>query len=131
MRIDVYIYPVAGFSGIAPGEAVPPARALARETAQFKEILDSGMTRGWWDSYKIAYEEDESLALPEQTVPGYLVMLVTRHGKVEDASAFYIFDVRNEFVKIRITMPYTEFRGGRPMTEFEEGLITALARQHP
>ncbi len=130
MKIDVYIYPVTNFSGVAPGAMVEPERALAREVMAFKEILDSGVVRGWWEKYQIAYEEDASLDLPAGPVPGFLVMTVLQIDTTAVASAFYIFDIDNQFVKIRINTPFENFGRGQAMTDFQEALIAQLANEH-
>lgn len=129
MRVDVYIYPVTGFTGVREGEVVESARALRREVRGFKEVLDTGKVRGWWDHYQVAYEEDASYDVPQGHLPGYLVMTVLTRGDSTDADAYYIFDVHNEFVKVRISMPYDQFAGGRAMTSFTDSLMHDIANE--
>lgn len=128
LRVDVYLYPVPAFAGARRGTVLPAKAALDRVTLRFWETIDNLALSHWWTDYQVAYEEDVTVPVPHGSVRGHLAMLSVQQPNVAEMFAFYIFDVHNRYVEIRMTVRSRRFEKGVPMKTFARELITTMAR---
>lgn len=108
LRLDVYVYAID--AATEADSAARVAHALRREVAAFKEVLPVGQQRGWYDAYRIAYEQSSDFTVGRATVPGFTIAYAFRQRGAMYVSFYYVHAVGAYFLKTRATVPEAEYR---------------------
>lgn len=123
-KLDVFVY------------ALPPDdksrsgihKALMKEVESFKQSLPIGVSRGWYDEYRVAVDKEDPVQVGQQVVPGHAVAMVFVEGGSEYVSLFCIHALRGMFIKIRLTVPAGQWDLNPALdfpTRFVEYLVSA------
>ena len=130
MTADVFVFPIATLVGAARAPTATAKEILAVATQTQHAAFDTLVAHGDWDRYVVAYEEDASRVVDSATVvPGTLTVVTVSNGGDSLVSLAYCYVLRGHLVKVRITVPVSEFDGAQPMTDFVTAMVPALIRQ--
>ncbi len=123
-RVTLFVYPVRAESRLGND----PRDWVAAEAKRFKALFPAGVQRGWWQSYVMAFDHADSVAVAGQQIPGYLVAGATRRGDVINVELEYVFGICDRFVKMRATLASATWQES-PFPTFAKDLAAYL-RQH-
>lgn len=106
--------------------ALSSTEALAHQVAIFKQSLTVEQARGTVERFEIPVEgADTSVMLASgDGVPGYRLVIVLRRGGQAYVSYFSVFVVGNGYIKIRCSVPVTDWERRNVA-----GLATAIVRR--
>jgi hypothetical protein len=100
-RLDVFMYA----SPVRTGTSQQQRDAILGEVQAFKRSLPIGVSRGWYDRYKVAFDTERPFTFNGLAIPGFLVATVLARGDQAYVSILSIHDLMGTIVKFRITMP--------------------------
>jgi hypothetical protein len=100
--LDVYVWPLPIPRTL---DATRRDSLLKLEVAKFKQAVPVGVQRGWYDEYRIAFDDRHPITVDGDSLPGYVVALVFVRRREPFTSIFYIYAVQGMYVKIRLTVP--------------------------
>jgi len=79
--------------------------ALMDEVESFKQSLPVGLSRGWYDVYRFAFESEKSIRAGDVVVPGHAVAIAFARGESTFVSLVYVHAFRGMLIKTRLTIP--------------------------
>jgi len=121
-KLDVFIYQLP----VADTSQSLVSHALRDEVESFKRSLPVGLSRGWYDDYRLAFETEEPVSTSAGSVQSFAVATVLTRGGAGYVSLFYIYALRGMFIKIRLTVPYADW-GANPALNFPTQFIEQVA----
>jgi hypothetical protein len=98
--IDVYVYPAGADSGCA---RACDSVAMEREVADFAPMIPELVSRGYYDSLRVAADDRVSLAAGGRTLRGHHLHLQGGRGGRRVTSQFYLVGAGDVLVKVRAT----------------------------
>ncbi len=120
LGLDVFIWPI-------PESTTEPVPLLLQQmAADFESTMPTGVERGWYDAFSIAFSDSRSVAVKSDTIPGHQVGVVLRQQGRIRLSFFFIFGLRGQFVKVRLTIPEAGWQKNEAVL-FPDQLIEVLA----
>lgn len=113
LRPDVYVYPKQ------------PNSTIETQAASFRRVLETNRRRGRYTDFRITTDRAWS---PVEWAQGREMMIVLRFDQQSSDSYYHVFQVGDQFVKVRITNPQDEITVHQ-VHAFVEALLRTMARQ--
>lgn len=122
-RVSVFFYPTD-----SAGAVRDPRQAVANEGQLFEQSLPIGVQRGWYDSYRTAFSDPDSLTVDGRLVLGHTTGAATKRGAQVSVELQYLYLLGTRFLKVRASVPAQGWQNTDVPT-FARELATVLARQ--
>jgi tetratricopeptide (TPR) repeat protein len=103
-------------------------RELEQQVADYQLTLPVGVERGWYESYEVGFAEPKPVTVLDGIVSGHVVAVGLHERGEVNLSFFYVYAVRGHFVKVRLTIPGTDWTENEAL-DFPEAVVRYLANK--
>ena len=83
------------------------------EGGKFAQVMPIQVQRGRYDAYEMAFADPQPVVTGRDTIPGFVAGAATRTRGEVSLQMEYLYLVHGQFLKVRATMPHTDWQQAR------------------
>jgi hypothetical protein len=122
-NVSVILYGVP--ADVRRGDA--PQAWVGAESAKYRAVIPVMIRRGWYDDIRMAFEEDQPLAVDSVSIPGFAVGAASKRAGKVSVELQYLYLVDGIFVKVRATVPGQTWQD-TTVPSFAKDLVAMVVR---